>query len=146
LNLDLSDMQFKVEMDRFSTTIPSDAYVAVKQSVWFVSVDQEGTSETVYDDILTINGGGQIIEAEGESGGIIYHAIINGKVNYSVCAKNPISGYALSQSFKAGSESYIDLGGSFLSFHNSCDGKVHVDISTGKYINYNNKYIALNIN
>ena len=72
--------------------------------------------------------------------------IINTKVNYSVCTRNPISGNSLSQNFKAGGEPYIDLGGSFLSFHNSCDGKAHVDISTGKYISYNNKYITLNIN
>ena len=146
LNLDLSDMQFKVEMNRLSTPVPSDAYVAVKQSIWFVSIDQASTSKTVYDDNLTINGGGQIIETDGESGGIIYHAIINAKVNYSVCTKNPISGYAFSQNFKSGGEPYIDLGNSLLSFHNSCDGTAHVDVSTGKYIGYNNKYITINLN
>jgi hypothetical protein len=145
LNLNLSDMQFNVEMNRLSTPVLSDAYVAVKQNVWFVSIDQEGTSDNVYDDNLTISGGGQILETEGESGGVIYHAIINAKVNYLVCTKNPISGYALSQNFKAGGEPYIDLGGSFLSFHNSCDGTAHVDVSTGKYISYNNKDITLNI-
>jgi len=146
LNLDLSSMQFQAEMNRLSTPVPSDAYIAVKQNIWFVSIDQAGTSDNVYDDNLTINGGGQILETDGESGGVIYHAIINAKVNYSVCTENPISGYGLSQNFKAGGEPYIDLGGSFLSFHNSCDGKAHVDVSTGKYISYNNKNIPLNIN
>jgi hypothetical protein len=146
LNLDLSSMQFQAEMNRLSTPVPSDAYVVVKQNIWLISIDQEGTSNTAYDDVLTINGGGQILETDGESGGVIYHAIINTKLNYSVCTKNPISGYGLSQNFKAGGEPYIDLGGSFFSFHSSCDGTAHVDISTGKYISYNNKYITLNIN
>lgn len=144
LNLDLSGMQFQTEMDRLSTPVPSDAYVAIKQNVWFININQEETSNNVYDDVLTINGGGQILETDGKSG-VIYHAIIDTKVSYSVCTENPISGYGLSQNFKAGSEPYIDLGGSFLSFHNSCDGKAHVDVSTGKYVSYNNKYIALNI-
>jgi hypothetical protein len=146
LNLDLSEMQFSAEMDRLSKPITSDADVAVKQNVWFVNIDQEGTSDNMYDDNLTINGGGQIIETEGESGGVIYHAMINTKFNYSVCAQNPTSGFALSQNFKTGGEPYIDLGNSLLSFHNSCDGTVHVDLSTGKYIRYNNKDIPLDIN
>jgi hypothetical protein len=146
LNIDFSDMQFKVEMDRLSTPVPSDAFVAVKQNIWFIRIDQAGTSAIVFDDNLNINGGGQILEADGESGGIIYHAIINAKINYSVCTENPISGYALSQNFKAGGEPGIDLGGSFLSFHKSCDGTAHVDFSTGKYISYNNKNITLNLN
>ena len=137
LSLDLSDMQFQAEMNRLTTPVPSDAYVAVKQNFWLVGVDQAGTSNTVYDDVFTVNGGGQILEADGETGGVIYHAIINTKVNYSVCTENPISGYGLSQNFKAGGEPYIDLGGSLLRFHNSCDGTAHIDVSTGKYITYN---------
>lgn len=146
LNLKLSEMQFEIEMNRLATPVSLDAYVSVKQNVWFVNIDQEGTSNNVYDDNLTINGGGQILETDGESGGVIYHAIINAKVNYLICKNNPISGYALSQNFKAGGDPYIDLGNSLLSFNNSCDGTVHVDVSTGKYISYNNKYITLDIN
>ena len=57
LNLDLSGMKFQVEMNRLLTPVPSDAYAAVKQNVWFINIDQKGTSNTVYDDVLTINGG-----------------------------------------------------------------------------------------
>ncbi|MBN2348033.1 MAG: hypothetical protein JXJ22_04300 [Bacteroidales bacterium] len=145
LNLDLSEMQFSTEMNRYSTPIPSDAYVAVKQNVWFVKVDQDETSDNMYDDMYTIHGGGQIAETDGISGGIIYHAMINTKVNYSMCTKNPISGVGFSQNFKAGGDILIDLGNTLLSFHSNCDGKAHVDFSSGKYIGYNGKDIALDL-
>ena len=146
--LDLNNLTlplFNAEMDRLNSAEPSDVFIAVKQNVWFVNVDQNNTPANIYDDDITINGGGQMAEVQGESGGIIYHAMINTKVNYSLCSRNPVSGYALPQNFKAGGAPYIDLGNSLLRFHENCDGMVHVELSTGKYIGYNNKDIALNI-
>ena len=146
LNLgDLTELKFNAEMDRLNEEKPNDAFAVVKQNVWFINVDQNNTFTDVYDDDITINGGGQIAEVNGTSGGIIYHAMINTRVNYSVCSQNPFDGYALSQNFKAG-DNFIDLGNSLLSFHNSCDGKAHVDLSTGKYLWYNGKNISLNLN
>lgn len=144
--LDLSNISasvFNSEIDRLNTTAPSDAFVAVKQNVWFINIDQGNTSSNVYDDDIKINGGGQIAEINGATGGVMYHAMINTEVNYSVCSANPISGNALSQNFKAGGVTLIDLGNSFLSFHNKCDGMVHVDIATGKYFSYTGKDIPL---
>jgi hypothetical protein len=146
--LDLSNITlpvFNAEMERLNSEEPSDVFAVVKQNVWFVNVDQNNTFSNVYDDNITINGGGQIAEVKGASGGIIYHALINTKVNYSVCSLNPVSGYALSQNFKAGGAPYIDLGNSLLRFHENCDGMVHVELSTGKYIGFNNKDIALDL-
>ncbi len=146
--LDLSNMTnllFNNEIDRLNTTEPNDLNIAVKQNVWFVNIDRAGTYDNVLDDNFTITGGGQIVELEGNTGGILYHAIINAKVNYSVCSNNPISGTAFTQNIKAGGEPSIDLGNSLLSFHNTCDGMAHVDFSCGKYITYNNKNIALNL-
>ncbi len=136
---------FNAEMDRLNTGEPSDVFIAVKQNVWFIHIDQNNTPSDIYDDDIIINGGGQIAEVQGASGGIIYHALINTKVNYSLCPRNPVSGYALSQNFKAGGAPYIDLGNSLLRFHENCDGHVHVELSTGKYIGYNNKDIALDL-
>jgi hypothetical protein len=146
--LDLSNITnpvFNTELDRLNDEKPTDAFVAVKQNVWFINIDQSGTNNNVLDDNIVINGGGQILEVKGESGGIVYHAMIDTKINYSVCSKNPISGNALSQNFKAGGSVFLDLGNSFLSFHNSCDGMAHVDFSTGKYVWYNNKNISLGL-
>jgi hypothetical protein len=132
-------------MDRFNTQIPSDAYIAVKQNIWFVNIDRSKTTDNVYDDILTVNGGGQMVEVQSSTGGLLYHAMINTKIHYSNCSFNPIDGYALSQNVKAGGTIFIDLGNSLLSFRNTCDGKAHVDFSSGKYITYNGKYISLDL-
>lgn len=146
LNLsNLNDFVFNTQLARLNQEKPTDAFVAVKQNFWFINVDRAKTYDNLYDDNITVSGGGQIAEVKGASGGIIYHALIGAKVNYSICSKNPIDGYALSQNFKAGGEPYIDLGNSFLSFHSTCDGMVHVDVSTGKYISYNNKNIDLGV-
>jgi hypothetical protein len=145
--LDLSNITnivFNYEMSRLDKEKQRDPFVVVKQNVWFINVDQRGTTANVMDDKITINGGGQIVEARSESGGIIYHALIDTKVDFSSCMLNPVSGNALSQNFKAGA-SFIDLGNSLLSFHGSCDGKAHVDLSTGKYLGYNGKEIPLNL-
>ncbi len=145
--LDLSNITniiFNKELDRLNKEKQTDPFVVVKQNVWFINVDQRGTTANVMDDKITINGGGQIVEARSESGGIIYHALIDTKVDFSSCTLNPVSGNALSQNFKAGA-SFIDLGNSLLSFHGSCDGKAHVDLSTGKYLGYNGKQISLNL-
>ena len=142
----ITDVIFNSKIDRLNSERPDNVFVAVKQNVWFINIDQNGTYSNVYDDNITISGGGQIAEAKGASGGVIYHAMIETKLNYSICNINPIEGFALSQNFKVGGEPFIDLGNSLLSFHNTCDGKAHVDISTGKYVTYNNKYIPLNLN
>jgi hypothetical protein len=146
--LDLSNMSsllFNNELDRLNTTEPNDVNIAVKQNVWFVNIDRAGTYDNVYDDNFRITGGGQMVEMEGSSGGILYHAIIDAKYNYSVCPNNPTSGIAFTQNLKAGGEPAIDLGNSLLSFHSACDGMAHVDFSCGKYVTYNNKNIALNL-
>lgn len=145
--LDLSNITnivFNKELDRLNKDKPTDPFAVVKQNIWFINIDQRGTTANIMDDKITINGGGQIVEARSESGGIIYHALIDTKVDFSSCRLNPVSGNALSQNFKAG-KSFIDLGNSLLSFHGSCNGKAHVEFSTGKYLGYNGKEISLNL-
>jgi hypothetical protein len=142
----ITDIVFNYKVDQLNSEKPGDAFVAAKQNVWFVNVNQNKTYSNLYDDIITVNGGGQIAEVKGSSGGVIYHGMINTKIDYSMCRLNPIGGYALLQNFKFGGEPYFDLGNSFLSFRNTCDGKAHVEISTGKYITYNNKDISLDLN
>jgi hypothetical protein len=146
LNLgNISDLAFNTELNRLNNNKPTDAFVAVKQNVWFINIDQAGTDNNVYDDNIIINGGGQIVEVAGASGGVLYHAMINARINYSICNKNPIEGFALTQNFKAGGELFIDLGNAFMSFHNQCDGMVHIDFCSGKYISYYGKSIPLNL-
>lgn len=146
LNLsNISDFVFNAQMERLNTERATDVFVAVKQNVWMIDINQSNTDDNVYDDEITINGGGQIVEVAGATGGVIYHALIDAKVNYSLCSKNPVGGCALSQNFKTGGNVFLDLGNSYISFHNNCDGMGHIDFCSGKYITYNGKDIALNL-
>lgn len=141
----ISNTIFNNEMNRLNAEKPGDVFAAVKQNVWFVNIDQKNTYSDVYDDDIVINGGGQIAEVKGESGGILYHALIDTKVNYTECSENPLRGSALTQNFKSGDDILIDLGNTLFSFHDDCDGKVHVDFASGKYVFYNGKNISLDL-
>ncbi|HLP74172.1 MAG TPA: hypothetical protein VK155_14800 [Bacteroidales bacterium] len=144
--LDLSSITsffLNSRLERLENPATDDPFVAVKQNFWLLRIKMNGTADNVYDDEITINGGGQIAEVSDGSGGVIYHAMIDTRLNYQLCSRNPVSGYALSQNFKAGGESLIDLGNSLITFHSTCDGKAHVDLSTGKYLEYCNRDIRL---
>lgn len=145
LDFNLTTLQFNSKMANIAKESSSDPYVAVRQNFWVINIYQNGSYANIYDDDYYIAGGGQVAEVEGSSGGIIYHAIMDTRVNYSVCTKNPIHGFAFSQNLKANGNVSVDLGNSILSFHSNCDGMVHVDLSTGKYLGYNGKSISLGI-
>jgi len=143
LNLSMSKPKFDTEMTRLNDNPSTDVFAAVKQNVWFISVDRNSTPGNWYDDILTINGGGQVVEASSNSGGILYHAMIDTEFSYTSCALNPLAGTAFIQNIKA-SGSSVDLGNITLHFHNTCDGKALVVVATGKYLFSNGKNIDLN--
>jgi len=143
LNLSLSKPKFNTELQRLNTPRPSDAFAAIKQNVWFIDIHQNETPSFIYDDRYTINGGGQIVEAKSNSGGILYHAMIDTQFSYSQCQLNPSDGLALMQNLKA-SGSSIDLGNVTLDFHATCDGRADVRVATGKYVSSNGKSIRLN--
>jgi len=141
LNIGLTKIQFDAELERLNNEQPSDVFVAVQQNVWFVNIDQRGTPSDIYDDLYIMNGGGQILEGNSESGGILYHAMIQTLYDQQSCFLNPIQGIALIQNLKAGS--FIDLGNALLDFHDACDGRVHVSFASGKYITSNGRDILL---
>ena len=142
LHLNMGNTNISLEMERLESPQPDDAFVAVAQNVWFITIDQNNTLSDVYDDTYTINGGGQIAEIADESGGILYHAIIGARYNTSNCLLNPTEGVGFIQNLKAGST--LDLGHIFLDFRSSCDGKAYVEFATGKYLTYNHRKVKLN--
>lgn len=145
LSLSMSKPKFDTELTRLNDNPALDAFVAVKQNVWFVSVDRNNTPANWYDDVLTINGGGQVVEAASNSGGILYHAMIGTEFSYASCALNPLDGTAFIQNVKAAGSS-VDLGNITLNFHNTCDGKAQVVVATGKYLTSNGKNVSLDWN
>ena len=141
INLSLSKPQFDLELARTESPQPEDVFAAVKQNVWHINIDQNNTAPDVYDDTYRLNGGGQIAEARSESGGILYHALINTRFEYSDCSLNPTNGVAFIQNIKAGSS--IDLGNITMEFRDNCDGKAHVKLATGKYVSTNGRDVNL---
>jgi hypothetical protein len=141
LHLNMEIAWINLEMERLDTDIPEDAYVAAQQNVWFITVDRNYSLPDFYDDDYTINGGGQIAKAKESSGGVLYHALINAKFNYSECARNPVSGIGFIQNIQVGTET--DLGHIMLDFHPRCDGKADVELATGKYLSSNFKTVDL---
>jgi len=143
LNLSLHQPGFNAEMARLETEMPHDVFAAVHQNVWFIKIDQSATPSDVYDDDFVVNGGGQIAEVESNSGGIIYHAMLDSRFGYSLCPSNPVRGTAFSQNLKADDVMMPDVGNFVLDFHNACDGKVLVGAATGKYWSYSGRSIDL---
>lgn len=141
MNMSFSNPQFNLELDRLNEEQPTDMFVAASQNVWFVNIDQNGTSD-IYDDTYVINGGGQIAEATSSSGGILYHALIGAEFNYDICNENPIKGDAFIQNIKAGTS--INLGNIYLSLHDLCDGRAYCEFGTGEYLKYSGRNVNLN--
>lgn len=145
LHLNMSNIQISMEMERLeAATLPDDAFTAVGQNVWFITVEQKGTVSDIYDDEYTIYGGGQIAEITSQSGGLLYHAMIGAKFIPSTCDMNPVSGIGFIQNLKVGSKN--DLGHVSLSFHSRCDGKAYVELATGKYLTSYHRNVNLNFN
>jgi hypothetical protein len=142
LNLGLSKIKFASELDRINAAEPTDPFVAVKQNVWHLTVTPKSTVLSFLDDDCKISGGGQIAEANSQTGGVIYHAMINTTFNFTDCSKNPLSGTAFIQNFKAGSS--LDFGTILLDFHTTCDGTGAVQVATGKYATANGQDLMLN--
>ena len=143
LNLSLSKPAFNSELLRLNEGYSTNVFTAVKQNVWFISIDQKNTPSDIYNDVFTLNGGGQIAEASSNSGGILYHAMIGTVFSYNTCNLNPVSGTGFIQNIKA-SGSSIDLGNITMDFHSTCDGRAKVDFATGKYISTFGQNVTLN--
>lgn len=142
LNLSLSRAKFTSELERLNAPAPSDAFVAVKQNVWHITAFPNSSPTNFLDDDFRITGGGQIAEARDDSGGIIYHALINTRFNFSSCTRNPQSGTAFIQNFKAGTT--LDFGTLLMEFSAVCNGESKVKLATGKYAAANGKMMQLN--
>ena len=144
LHLNMEIAWINMEMDRLETGLPANAFVAAQQNVWFVTANRNSTLQNFYDDEYTVNGGGQIAKATSNSGGVIYHALIDAKFNFASCERNPVSGIGFIQNVEVGTE--IDLGHIMLGFHDHCDGKADVDFAAGKYLSSNFNTVNLYFN
>ena len=143
LQMGLASMNIGIETERLENeTPPTDAFAAVSQNSWFITIDKGDSPSDIYDDRYTVYGGGQIAEVTALSGGLLYHAMIDASFRPDECLLNPITGVGFIQNLKVGTQT--DLGHIFLNFHTRCDGKAYVEIATGKYLTSNHKNVNLN--
>ncbi|MBN2728222.1 MAG: hypothetical protein JXR53_03275 [Bacteroidales bacterium] len=140
IHINLMAGQFEMELDRLNNIQPTNTNAAVQQNVWFVNVNTRNTN-TVYDDELTINGGGQIAMVESATGGVLYHAMIGVKSCYDICPLNPYEGVGFIQNMMVGDNT--DLGTIVLSFPSECHGTAFVEAATGKYLGSNRSWIDI---
>lgn len=145
LNLSFSDLTLTSELLRLDQNLPTDPLVAVSQNAWFISINPHNIID-LYDDSVVINGGGQIAEVDGVSGGFKYHAMIETEYTYNQCSKNPMRGDAFIQKLKADNVPANGLGSIYLSFHNNCDGKAYVDLASGEYLRFIGRDVNLHFN
>jgi len=143
LEIDPSRAKFDIELERTKSAPPSDAFIVVRQNVWHLTIDTNNPT-VLTDDIYEVSGGGQIVGVESESGGVLYHAMIDCRFSFAECTLNPIGGTAFIQNFKAGD--FLDLGGILLDFDPVCDGKARIQLATGKYATSNGRTLTLNWN
>jgi hypothetical protein len=143
LRISMTKPEYNKEIERIGIEPEEDVFAAVQQNVWILEVDLNQTPEQVYDDRYIIYGGGQIVEARGETGGIIYHSLIGAELDLLTCGRNPVSGTGFIQNLKAGTE--LDLGHILLDFNENCDGRAFVNLGLGKYLRFNQQYIDLEL-
>lgn len=134
LSFNFSDNEINFEMSRIlSFSQPEDLYVAVDENAWLIEINQQDTYDNPSDDVYSITGGGQLIEATNASAGVFQQAMMGVTIN-SECLKNPNTGFLLIQKAAVENEKFPETGAAILSFENSCDGKAYVDLGTGIYI------------
>jgi hypothetical protein len=137
----LTQADFDSEILKLDNEFPIDYEVALTKNYWFVSSNTSATFDDLYDDVYTINGGGQIKESSNTETGLRYLALINAKLNYSDCTLNPTGGNGYMQNLSLGSS--LELGTLELSFIGSCSGEANVSYASGKYKEYDSNTISL---
>jgi hypothetical protein len=131
LTVDMSASQVQAEFRRYQNMKLFDGSVIVEQNAWIISVDNGETPANPVDDIYTVSGGGQYVEASSSSGEITQLTMV-GMTMTTVCKKNPFEGYAFMQCVKA-SDQDVEIGHILLSGHSECDGTLKVEAATGVY-------------
>jgi len=145
VELDLSEGEINLELDRLDFDTPGDVSVAVEQHAYIIEIDQQGTGTDLSDDSFVVTGGGQIIEVMDDQGGIIQQGLLDVVIDNQY-QLNPINGYALIKNTAAGGTTIPELGTAIFDFHSPCDGMVDITIATGIYIKANGKAIPLVFN
>jgi hypothetical protein len=143
LQMGLASMNIGIETARLENEeLPSDAFAAIAQKAWFITIDKANAASDIYDDSFTVYGGGQIAEVSSKSGGVLYHSMIGAGFIPDDCLMNPTSGIGFIQNLKVGDNT--DLGHIFLNFNERCDGKAFIEVGTGKYLTSSHKDVNLN--
>lgn len=140
LAIDLDNFQFESELFRLDVPRPGDVYVAVTQKAYFIDVNSAGTLSDITDDSYIISGGGQLIQVENNSAGIVQQAVVDVLISPS-CRLNPISGMAILRVIGVEDDGFPELGTAIFELTDNCQGKATVFLATGIYVTANGKNV-----
>jgi|WetSurMetagenome_2_1015567.scaffolds.fasta_scaffold20578_2 hypothetical protein len=144
LSINLNTLEVASELFRLDMPRPTDVYVAVEQSAYFIDVNNNGTLGNMADDRYNITGGGQLIEIETGSTEVIQQAMIDVRVT-PACYLSPVSGMSLLQVIDIDDHDLPELGTALLQFNDHCAGSADVYVATGIYIGANGKSIPFEL-
>lgn len=153
LELNISQGEIDIAVERLQTPEPEDVSVAVEQNAWIIMISPEGTWTDFSDDKFMITGGEQDISAlahmNGDAASILQMAMIGLMIDPE-CLRNPISGFTVLREIgvETGSGNRLDdllLGTILYTFDTSCTGRVRVTLATGSFLLSLGKEIEFNM-
>ncbi len=142
-NLTTGEIQTKYA--NLDTEKPTDSAIVVEQNAWIINVADKNTPTNLNDDIYSLCGAGQYVEASVANASIVQLVMIN-TLFTPTTPRNPYKGRGVIRDIdvSTGSTGHLpELGTAVLSFHSTNDGKVDVVLATGVYIVSTNKSLPL---
>ncbi len=153
LELNMSQGEIKVIIERLAMPTPDNVSVAVEQNAWIIGIDPAGTWNIFSDDKYTITGGEQdvsiVSDPEGDAASVLQMAMIGIMIDPE-CLRNPLSGFAVLREIKVetGADSQLEdllLGTILYTFNESCTGTIKVTVATGSFLLSLGKEIEFNM-
>lgn len=153
LELNISQGEIDMAIERLRTPAPEDVSVAVEQDAWIIEITPEDTWTDFSDDHFMITGGEQDISAladmNGDAASILQMAMIGLLIDPG-CLRNPVSGFTVLREIGVDTDNGsrledLLLGTILYTFDGSCAGRIRVALATGSFLLSLGQEIELNM-
>lgn len=147
LVFNLTTGEIQTEYERLLAEKPSDSAVVVEQNAWIIDVGTKGTPTNLNDDVYSLSGAGQYVEASVVNSSVVQLVLIETSFSPTI-PRNPFEGRGILRDIdvSTGNTGHLpELGTAVLKFHSSNDGKVDILLATGVYIGSTGKSLPLNL-
>jgi hypothetical protein len=143
----LSTGQIQTEYIRLLAEKPTDSAIVVEQNAWIIDVDTKGTPTNLNDDVYSLFGAGQYVEASVVNASVVQLVMMQTLFTPAI-PRNPYDGRGILRDIdvSTGNTGHLpELGTAVLTFHRTNDGKVDVLVATGVYIGSTGKSLPLHL-